>query len=316
MTRLLAAILASTVLWMGLGSVPTQAKEEPAAAAQLDLPFGVMSYNITSRDKEEPHPALAWSNRQAYVLEMINKHSPGILAIQEHTEDKLIAELAGEYDYYLPPSRLPRITFFKKSRFEIVKNADGSLRAGETPLYVVDTDVDCTRKPRSIVWTMLRDKKADRLLFIVNLHLAVGARCLATRVEQVKTVHRSIVANNPENVPVVVMGDFNNKAAECVGAVDGKPITTMGEPANATHPYDLNASRTLANCDEPTFNSQWAAGGITTSGAPIDHVFRSKRSLAVENHLVDRARSVPLGRRTYATPSDHYPIFVKLDYSV
>lgn len=169
--------------------------------------FGVkvMTFNLR-RNKESDGPN-AWHQRKDAAVEVIRRHGPDLLGTQEGLEHQ-IGHIASNFPEYgvLGEARLGgrsdefNAILYRKDRFRVL--GTGNFWLSDTP------DVPGSRTwgnlvPRMATWARLEDKDTGLPLHHVNTHLdhlipsarVKGARLIQSRL--------------PQDVPVVVTGDFN-----------------------------------------------------------------------------------------------------------
>ena len=93
------------------------------------------------------------------------------------------------------------------------------VRSGATLL----SSLDSKSNARYLAWAVLRQKSTGKKFFYADAHLDHGDDLYAMRKAQAKDMVKSIKKNNPDRLPVVVVGDWNSSRFE--------------DPDNA--PYDV-----------------------------------------------------------------------------
>lgn len=255
------------------------------------------------------------------MIDRINAHNPDIFGVQEASKNAagtqnsatdLIAAFESTHDAFPatnPERGGPKTIFYDKTRFNQVSNANGP-RRGQVVVY--DGSGSCS-PARYMTWTVLRDTVTGQKYFVGNTHLPVGSDCQDAKLAAAKKVRKTIADNNPNNLPTIMMGDFNNRPAPCFA----NPNTAKAAPLK----WLLEKSRTgmllepdirLSQC-RATSNPQWPS--TSNAGARLDHILTS-RKLTVLTRTVDRRTSVITSANgeitTNAPASDHYPVVVTL----
>lgn len=305
---LLSTCLAATVLLM----------PHTAGAADQPGPFTVLSYNVRAHSSgTQLHPAFRFPARRQHLAAVIEGRNPDIFGLQEAAfTDKgnwsglwFKRRFAAKYNVYRAKGAIPKMIFYRASRFSVAKYNDGSPMVGQVSL---PTDASCRQPHRTISWAVLREKRSRTWYWVGNTHFAIGGKCWASRVRSANLIHWLIGRTNPRNFPVILMGDFNNRAPQCIhnnADVAGRPIARLVEKANARHLHNLDATLNLRNCRQ-TLYGMWPAARPRPSRR-IDFIMAS-RQLTTIGATVDARRNVqrPWGGKT--SPSDHYALVARL----
>lgn len=305
------------LLTLSLTALPTLSPA-PSSAAGQPGPVTVLSYNVRAHNSGEGlHPAFRFPARRDEIAAVINGRNPSIFGLQEASTTKdayysaqwLIRKFSPEYKVFRARGAIPKLIFYRASRFSIAKYNDGSPMAGQVSL---PTDSQCGQPHRTISWAVLREKRSRDWYWVGNTHFPIGGECWSSRVHSANLIHWLIGRTNPRNYPVIVMGDFNNRAPQCIhhnAAVAGRPIARLVERPNARHVHNLDATLALNNCRQ-TLYGMWPAARPRPSRR-IDFIFHS-RQFEAWGATVDARRTVqrPWGGKT--SPSDHYALVATL----
>ena len=136
---------------------------------------------------------------------------------------------------------------------------------------------------RTATWAKLKDKKTGKTFFFVNTHLDhVG---VVAQEEGLKLIVSRIASVNPENLPVIVCGDFN--------VVPSNPIL---KPLDAVM---KSARKEAMKTDTDATYNAW---GHKENEAVIDHIYFEGFSSCP---LFEVVRKSYAGRKFI---SDHYPV--------
>ncbi|MFG0266275.1 MAG: endonuclease/exonuclease/phosphatase family protein [Rhodopirellula sp. JB055] len=278
------ALLLGVVLFHGVGSGAAFAKE----------PFHVMTYNIrylNSHDRLD-----LWSMRRSKVIETIA--SADVAGLQEVTVTQLheIQEGTPEWTWYgvgrddgKEGGEFAPIGY-RHDRFEAMGH--GTLWLSETPSEVGSKGWDAAL-PRTMTWMVLR-RKSDRAEFLViNSHF--DHRGAKAREESGRLVAEE-VDQRAENLPVIVMGDFNadSESAPLEALQAGKRVPLLDA-------RDMVVGKPTG----PT--GTWNGFKAIQPDRRIDHVLVSDRVAVQEYKTLDpRTES---GRFA----SDHLPIVIRVD---
>ena len=280
----------------------------------------VGSYNIRYHNNDDDRKGNIWTTRCKVLTGQVNFEDPDIFGAQEvlHAQlGDLLAALDG-YDYIgvgrddgKQKGEYSAI-FYKKDRIELLRN--GHFWLNETPdKPALGWDAACIR---ICTWGEFRQKSTDFKFYYFNLHMDhVG---VVARREAAKLAVQKI-REIAKGAPVVLTGDFNVDQTDEIYSI----FTNSGI---------LNDSYTHARlrfAENGTFND---FKPDVKSESRIDHVFVSpefdvdRYGMLTNMYWTDDAPSKKhkstqapdqLGFRkmTLRTPSDHYPVFVKIKYN-
>lgn len=260
------------------------------AACSAPAPLKVMSYNVrygTADDGE-----YSWPNRMDAAVAMIEDQRPAVFGVQEGLRFQLdfIAEKCPEYQYVGVgredgEARGEHMAVFYDTTRVTLKDW-GTYWLSETPDEPSKGwDAACKR---TATWTLIYDKVADKHFYFVDTHLDhVGE---VAREKGLALVVERIGAMNPENYPMILLGDFN--------VFPDDPCLT-GLRAVMTDAREVAA----VTSNESTYH-----GYGTVEKAPIDYIFYSGFSGCEEFARVTK----PYLECPYV--SDHYPVTAILKY--
>ena len=269
--------------------------QQPSESSPLTPPLKVMSFNIrygAARDGENH-----WDHRANLVAETIQVFDPDLLGTQEVLKfqaEFLQQQLPGyafhgvgrqdgtEEGEYVP-------VMYRKSRFELVDS--GFYWLSETPDVAGSKSWDSSL-PRMASWVQLRDRKANNAEFVfINTHF--DHRGQTARLESARLIRRHVEKLQQQNIPVVVVGDFNTNE-------DGKPYQALlngsdGDGISLVDTY--RQSHPQRSKRESSFGS-WTGD---REGSRIDWILHSpefKTLVSTINYTNADGRY----------PSDHYPV--------
>lgn len=279
----------------------------------------VGTYNIRNKNSSDSIKGNVWQKRSQVICDLINFEQPQIFGAQEVLYEQLndMLLLLDNYDY-VGVGRDDGKTkgeysaiFYKKDRLK--KLDSGHFWLNETPNKPVKGwDAACVR---ICTWAEFEDKTTKLRFYFFTLHMDhVG---VIARKESAKLIIKKIKEINTKALPVVVTGDFNVDQNNEIYSI----FTNSGI---------LKDSYTSAKqrfCENGTFNS--FSSDLKTDGR-IDHIFVSP-IFEVNNYAVltdgywtenkqisdniqgnDAPKEISFKQYTKRTPSDHYPVFVKL----
>ena len=260
------------------------------AACSAPAPLKVMSYNIRFGTADDG--VYSWPNRQDAAVAMIEDQRPAVFGVQEGLRFQLefIAEKCPEYQYVGVgredgEERGEHMAVFYDTTRVDLKDW-GTYWLSETPDEPSKGwDAACKR---TATWTLLYDKKTDKHFYFVDTHLDhVGE---VAREKGLALVVERIGAMNPENYPMILLGDFN---------------VFPDDPCLAGLRAVMTDAREVAPV---TSNESTYHGYGTVEKAPIDYIFYSGFSGCEEFARVTK----PYLECPYV--SDHYPVTAVLKY--
>ena len=260
------------------------------AACSAPAPLKVMSYNIRYGTADDG--VYSWPCRQDAAVAMIEDQHPAVFGVQEGLRFQLdfIAEKCPEYQYVGvgredgEAGGEHMAVFYDTTRVDL--KDWGTYWLSETPDEPSKGwDAACKR---TATWTLLYDKKTDKHFYFVDTHLDhVGE---VAREKGLALVVERIGAMNPENYPMILLGDFN---------------VFPDDPCLA----GLRAVMTDAREVAPVTSAERTYHGYgTVEKAPIDYIFYSGFSGCEEFARVTK----PYLECPYV--SDHYPVTAVLKY--
>lgn len=278
----------------------------------------VGSYNIRYHNSNDDKAGNVWTKRCQVICDQINFEDPDVFGAQEVLVEQL-HDLLGKLDGYgyigvgrddgKEAGEYAAI-FYKKDRVELLR--DGHFWLNETPDQPkLGWDAACVR---ICTWGEFRQKQSKKKFYYFNLHMDhVG---IVARREAAKLVV-SKIRQIAKEAPVVLTGDFNVDQTDEIYSI----FSTSGILKDS---YECARIRFAEN---GTFND-YHPEYMSTSR--IDHVFVSPE-LKVDRYAIltnmywtktpetdkelksnQAPGQVSFGKATPRTPSDHYPVLVKL----
>lgn len=278
--------------------------------------FNVASYNLRQLNDGDTKAGNGWSRRCPVLGELIRYHEFDIFGTQEGFKSQL-EDLKGElpeYDYIGVGREDGKqegehsAIFYRKDMFTLLDHGDFWI--SETPDKPgLGWDAVC---PRICSWGKFRHNESGREFVMFNLHMDhVGKKA---RVEGAKLVRRRI-DNFGKDCPAFVTGDFNVDQT----SPSYRTITAGGDLLDS---YKVAQLRYALN---GTFNN-YETDNYTDSR--IDHVFVSPdvkvlkygvltdtyRTPENSEHVdaTDAPQEIEVSRYVARTPSDHFPVVVKV----
>lgn len=273
----------------------------------------VGTYNIRNHNSDDDRKGNVWTTRCKVICDQVNFEDPDIFGTQEVLVGQL-GDLLGSLDGYdyIGVGRDDgkedgeySAVFYKKDRLELLQK--GNFWLNETPdKPKLGWDAACVR---ICSWGEFRQKATGFKFFYFNLHMdhvGVVARREAAKlaVKKIKEIAKG--------APVVLTGDFNVDQTDEIYQI----FTTSGILKDS-----FTAAR-LRFAENGTFND---FKPYVKSASRIDHVFVSpefgvdRYGMLTNMYWTDDAHAKKpdadgFTKQTLRTPSDHYPVFVKIKY--
>ena len=253
----------------------------------------VMTFNIRLGVAHEEDTVNNWVNRRDAAVAMVKDVHPVVFGVQEAHDFQLdfLTEQCPEYKC-VGVGREDGIhlgehmsVFYDTTRVEL--KDWGTYWLSETPDEPsYGWDAACKR---TATWTLLNDKKADRLFFFVNTHLDhVGEQA---RHNGLGLIVYQIENMNPYGWPMVLCGDFNVYPDDpCLDDLRGMMT---------------DAWQSAASADDGVTWHDWGRNG---DNRHIDYIFYSGFSSCKS---IRRVTESYLDSRFV---SDHYPVVATLSY--
>lgn len=264
------------------------------------LPLRVASYNVLCANCSKGKAS--WAKRRAAVVETIRDQDPDVLGVQEASQGRiagggsqymdLLNRLGDPYritDANRGASLAVRI-IYNSDRVEVIEKGSAFLPKGKSR--------------RAATWAIFEQKQTGERFFFLSTHFEPtndkkGSRKnWNTRRRQANAVVDIIRRNNPDDLPVIAVGDYNS--------------TKWEKPSNG--PYDIMEK---AGYLDPLGNGYRTRG--TAPGAFVEK--RINTSYASYNMYQRKARNFP-GQLTGSNPDyifvtpmrvSEYETVVKLD---
>ena len=293
------------------------------AAMQLSAQMLVGSYNIRLKVSSDSIAGNVWQKRCQVICDQVNFMSPDIFGAQEVLHVQLIDMLNGLDGYrYIGVGRDDGMTggeyaaiFYKPDRLRLLDY--GNFWISETPDRPgLGWDAACIR---ICTWGKFAAQTAtdDESFYYFNLHMDhVG---VTARREGAKLIVRKI-REIAQGAPVIVTGDFNVDQNDEIYGI----FTESGLLKDSYHAARVRFS------ENGTFNS---FDSELYTESRIDHIFVSP-SASVESYGVltnsywapneesgvklqghDAPQEIKFSKYTRRQPSDHYPVFVRINFN-
>ncbi|MCC7506497.1 MAG: endonuclease/exonuclease/phosphatase family protein [Saprospiraceae bacterium] len=264
----------------------------PAAATAQTLRF--LTYNIRYDNPGDGDDA--WPKRRDYLAAQIGFYAPDVFGIQEglHHQVEFLAQQLPQYAWVGAGRDDGRqageysALFYRRDRFRLLDS--GTFWLSETPGQP-SKGWDAALN-RVCTYALLRDSVTGQQLWVFNTHFDhIGQEA---RRQSAALIIQKIREKNPENKPVVVMGDFNAEPSEA-------PVATMKNALTDTQ----EASETPAFGPSGTFNGFKFHEPVTRR---IDYIFTGGTGLRVLRH------AVLSDSKDCHYPSDHLPVMADIAF--
>lgn len=233
----------------------------------------------------------AWEKRLPLLANIFTDFHPDILATQEGREKQIrsLAEtipltlIAGHREWI--DERMYPCLFVNSEQIKVMESGD--IWLSETPNVSGSVSFKSTF-PRLCTWIKITHLVNNQDYIVINTHLDHVLE--ETRIEQIKVLISEIQNLNTENLPLILMGDFNESP-------EGKVRSLILDQLNLKDPWIEE--------DLPEETSHHAFKGEQTSGERIDWILIPK-AFAVEE--------IKLEKKSFNNifPSDHYPLLATL----
>lgn len=259
----------------------------------------VASYNVRNNNQDDANEGNGWKNRCPVICDMINFESPQIFGTQEvlHNQLEDMKKDLDGYDYIGvgrddgKEAGEYSAVFYKKDRLKLLDH--GNFWLSETPDKPgLGWDAACIR---ICTWGKFQDLQTKLTFYFFNLHMDhIGVKARHEGAKLVISKMKEIA----KGAPVIMTGDFN---------VDQKSdaYKTFAASGVLKDSYEA-AKQRFAECG--TFND---FGQDNPGSSRIDHVFVSPKFVVEHYGILTNSYWLGNSRRN---PSDHYPVFVKLNY--
>ncbi len=254
------------------------------------MELNVISSNILFDDPETGNKS--WKSRRKLLRDNLLSFAPHIVGTQEGRrhqledfEELLNMKLISQNRIWLKNRMYPCI-YFNDELFEVLDSGDFWL--SETPQVAGSSSFDSSF-PRLCTWAKFRAIKNEKDFYFFNTHLdhILGE----TRKAQALVLKEQISKIAPVNTPLVLTGDFNEKASGNVWST-----LTIG--------LKLEDAWKIKDLDEQTSFHKF--NGLEHDGCRIDWLL--SRGFKINSAALDSTSYDGI------YPSDHFPLKVSLDF--
>ena len=233
-----------------------------------------------------------WTGRKNILSSAINHFSPCIVGSQEGRKDQL-----KDFEYLLEnltmidshrdwiSERMYPCLYYDNKVFDL--EASGDVWLSETP-SIAGSKSFGSAFPRLCTWAILSFKNKDTKFLCVNVHLDHVKT--QTRQEQIKVLIKEISSLNIQNLPIILMGDFNEGPNDQVRNIIGNSQFRLKDPWS-----ELNKQEEV---------SHHGFEGHKISAKRIDWILVSPEF---------NIKSIELYKESVNDiyPSDHFPVFAE-----
>ena len=256
--------------------------------------YKMMTYNIRYDNQNDGENQ--WSKRKEFLCDQIAFYSPDILGIQEglHHQVKYIDSTFSNYNFVgigrddgKKKGEYSAI-FFNKKKFKVIK--ESTFWLSQTPAKIsVGWDASMER---ICTYVLLKNKITKQRFWVFNTHFDhIGEKA---RTESAKLILNKIKQLNQNNLPLLLMGDFNLKETS-------DPIRFLSK--------ELYDSKT--NCLSKPFGPVGTYNGFRFDQPVtdrIDYIFTSKKNIQINKY------AVLSDSKDLKYPSDHLPVYVEIEF--
>ena len=180
----------------------------PAIAA--DTALRIMSFNI--RLPAESDGVDYWETRKPLAVRMLREQQPDVIGLQELVKaqaDYLARELP-QYAWFGRGREADgggehMGVFYRKDQLKVIESGDFWL--SDTP-DVAGSITWGHPHPRMVTWALFEQRSDGRRFYLFNTHLPYRDEDEAARLKGAQAIARHL-ATLPDDVPVVLTGDFN-----------------------------------------------------------------------------------------------------------
>lgn len=260
--------------------------------------MNVMTINLRFRNPQDWDNH--WDDRKFLVVNLIEKYLPALIGTQEGYKDQLddIARLSPGYAY-LDAQKLVSIQrqcptiFYRRDLFTPL--TAGNFWLSETPGFPDSKSWDAAF-PRLVTYAHFRLKETDQSFFFFNTHF--DHQSAWARRESAFLMIEKIKEINPQDLPAIVVGDFN-----------------MGCD---TMEHELFTGKIEIDSIKGSFQNVWEKLGKPKHGAETYHGFSGKGMkeqmdwILATSHFrfLDIQKNEDNQDGKY--PTDHFPVLAKL----
>ena len=253
----------------------------------------VMSYNILGDLTKPGRPADA----REQMVQTILQNNVDVFGTQEdNPENKAVfMELLGNYSCYVGVGEKDNGNhiYWKTDKFNLIKK--GYYYLSDTPGS--KSKYDDSTQYRTMSYVILEIKETGKQFLFIDAHLDYRAS-EATRVKQINVLASLIEKINKEDLPVIVLGDFNTLSTKSNGAVS----VFLGN--NPDFVMTSKVAEKKGDTGETLISQE---DFMTRYLGAFDYIFVSVDNICTKYYTV--VNNVIDGKY----PSDHLPVLAQID---
>lgn len=257
--------------------------------------YKIMTYNIRYDNVDDGENQ--WSKRKEFLSSQIAFNEVDIFGIQEGLQHQVTYLDSVFVDYnYIGVGREDGNTkgeysaiFYNSKKFKVIEN--NTFWLSETPSEIsVGWDAALER---ICSYGLFQDLNTKQQFFVFNTHFDhIGNEA---RLKSAELILQKMNEINPENLPVLVMGDFNLTP-------ETEPIQFLSKVLNDSK----KASQSKPFGPIGTFNAFKFNEPVKDR---IDYIFTSKKNISVIKY------AVLSDSKDCKYPSDHLPVFIEIEFN-
>lgn len=305
------------LLALGLSASGSAQEQQVTRTLKNEPNLTVGTFNIRCKTPKDDAKGDGWDTRKKWVADLIEFEYPDIFGTQEvRYEQKLdLIEMLPEYDCVGvgrddgENGGEHELIFFKRNRFKVLRHGDFWL--SETP-EVPSKGWDAAL-PRICTWAYLKDRKTHKKIWFFNLHNDhIG---VLARQEAAKLVVARIKEMTKKGEQVFLTGDFNVDQNNEIY----KTYTALLEDSFMTAEKRYTPNGTANSFRPDTFTKSRIDHIFVSPGTDVVRFGLLTETYRTENEAsadAEKSGSFPkeIDFHTYTarTPSDHFPVFIKL----
>lgn len=253
----------------------------------------VMSFNIRlSLDSDKEN---SWTNRKKEAIDLLSYYQPDYFGVQEAVPEQMRDIKNGLKNYnYVGVGRDDgkekgefSALFYDTRQLEVLRS--GTFWLSETP-EKPSKGWDAAYN-RVCTYALFKDKKSSKKFLAMNVHFDhIGN---VARVKSADLILKKMKELNPQNLPVVLSGDFN--------------LTEETEPIKI---LSNSLSDTFYHSEKQHYGPAGTFTDFNVNVVPkerIDYIFVKGFKVKSHRHINDR-------RENLLYPSDHFPVFTELRF--
>ena len=280
----------------------------------------VGTYNVRYANDDDVEEGNGWTRRCPVLCDMINFEEPDIFGTQEALILQLKDMLKRLPQYsYIGVAREDgkedgehSAIFYRKDKFKLLDS--GNFWLSETPdKPSLGWDAACTR---ICTWGKFKDTKSKLKFYYFNLHMDHVGR--VARREGAKLVIQKIKEIAGEKAPVILTGDFNVDQNDEIYSIFSQSGLLDDTYAVAEHRFAENGTFVDYKTDRftksridhifVTKNFKVHRYGVLTNG------YWTPKEGTVSHGSGNAPRELRMRKYDRRMPSDHYPVFAKIEY--